>query len=783
MSLNDRRFVTQTEELLGLRGVKANRAVRYRDLAALRLDALPTLAAAIGTSDAVKDIESTLEDVQAAVDAANQAANDAAIEAQNANIAAADAQTYADGLVAQVYTDMGENFETMESSLNLIAQAQGRETSCLSDMFLVSSDWTRLTGQGTLDLLTNQLFPIGRTWQFTVGQFDQDGIWLNDAPATIWPGQTDAAGYVVEINYTLLSGSLAGAGVILTWSNASVGGDYTVAIPLSDMQAGVGVAGRSRLAQAVFLKPTDFTGTFTAHSLQVYVNENEVFAPSAAKTIQIHRINVRPATREEMGQGVVMDSVQAHLSENYLTAAGTEAAIATADLTLNASLEDTFATVQRTDTAIASIDGTVARFRNIATVNGEVRAGIEAVAFDGTGGGTGSVVKLIGDDVIAEGTLSAGRIIVHDGSGNLFPDPAFSLMSLAGWTGDGHDFMYPMANADIPGTTVRTNAPASTVLYLSNHAGQGTKTLTSPKFEARADNVFDLAFDCAVSGDSAQTHSVNLRLIYFDNTGAQLAATTGFTQAAAPASWARYSTTVVAPAGAVKAAIQIRSLDTSLTAWACATNFSVIRKRSGATLIEPSSITSGLVNTTDFNAAGLAVFGGTLQSDDFNAGTGTGWRITKAGTMNMPNAIITSAKIANAAITSAKIDDAAVNTLKLAGDSVSVIFSNTGSTNTATAGVSVSVTADYAARVLVIGYGNYLSQSSIGQLRLERSGTFLRQSRYGTDSGTVGGLVTGAMVMWSQNISAGSYTFRVEPGAGVVDGVTECTVIVIMTYR
>lgn len=780
MSLNDRRFVTQTEELLGLRGVKANRAVRYRDLAALRLDALPTLAAAIGTSDAVKDIESTLEDVQAAVDAANQAANDAAIEAQNANIAAADAQTYADGLVAQVYTDMGENFETMESSLNLIAQAQGRETSCLSDMFLVSSDWTRLTGQGTLDLLTNQLFPIGRTWQFTVGQFDQDGIWLNDAPATIWPGQTDAAGYVVEINYTLLSGSLAGAGVILTWSNASVGGDYTVAIPLSDMQAGVGVAGRSRLAQAVFLKPTDFTGTFTAHSLQVYVNENEVFAPSAAKTIQIHRINVRPATREEMGQGVVMDSVQAHLSENYLTAAGTEAAIATADLTLNASLEDTFATVQRTDTAIASIDGTVARFRNIATVNGEVRAGIEAVAFDGTGGGTGSVVKLIGDDVIAEGTLSAGRIIVHDGSGNLFPDPAFSLMSLAGWSGDGHAFMYPMAHADIPGTTIKDNAPASTVLYLVAHAGQGNKRLISPKFEALAGTEFDLAFDYAVA--SSGSHQTILRLNFFNSAGGpagiqQVSVTT------APASWQRYRATAIAPAGAVRAEIQIISVDTALTHSACATNFSVIRKRSGATLIEPNSLTTALVNTTDFNAAGLAVFGGTLQSDDFNAGTGTGWRITKAGTMNMPNAIITSAKIANAAITSAKIGDAAVNTLKLAGDSVSVIFSNTGSTNTATAGVSVSVTADYAARVLVIGYGNYLSQSSIGQLRLERSGTFLRQSRYGTDSGTVGGLVTGAMVMWSQNISAGSYTFRVEPGAGVVDGVTECTVIVIMTYR
>ena len=69
------------------------------------------------------------------------------------------------------------------------------------------------------------------------------------------------------------------------------------------------------------------------------------------------------------------------------------------------------------------------------------------------------------------------------------------------------------------------------------------------------------------------------------------------------------------------------------------------------------------VDTDSFYNAGLSVFGGTLQSENFNLAAGTGWRITRQGHMNMPNAVIDTLKIADggtraseAAITALLID-------------------------------------------------------------------------------------------------------------------------------
>lgn len=64
-----------------------------------------------------------------------------------------------------------------------------------------------------------------------------------------------------------------------------------------------------------------------------------------------------------------------------------------------------------------------------------------------------------------------------------------------------------------------------------------------------------------------------------------------------------------------------------------------------ASKIAAGAITAVKIDTVSFSAAGLAVFGGTLQSSNFNATTGTGWQITQAGNLTIPNASITSAKI------------------------------------------------------------------------------------------------------------------------------------------
>lgn len=81
-----------------------------------------------------------------------------------------------------------------------------------------------------------------------------------------------------------------------------------------------------------------------------------------------------------------------------------------------------------------------------------------------------------------------------------------------------------------------------------------------------------------------------------------------------------------------------------------------------AALFVDGTITASKLNVDSFSTTGLAIFGGTLQSNNFNLVNGTGWRLTQSGTLNLPNGIIGTAKIA----------DLSVDTLKIANRAVTV---------------------------------------------------------------------------------------------------------------
>lgn len=85
----------------------------------------------------------------------------------------------------------------------------------------------------------------------------------------------------------------------------------------------------------------------------------------------------------------------------------------------------------------------------------------------------------------------------------------------------------------------------------------------------------------------------------------------------------------------------------------------------GRTIIDGSDIKTGTVyadalDTTTMNTKGLAVFGGSMQSNNWDPAAGTGWRITNWGDMVMPNATITGAKIKNLEIDTIHIKDRAI---------------------------------------------------------------------------------------------------------------------------
>ena len=311
------------------------------------------------------------------------------------------------------------------SSMNLAAQIAGIGNGVLSDQFLEASGWGRYSGQGTLTKTANEKYPIGKTWIFNVTNTQQDGIVISASPSDLWVGAQNANGYVVEIEYSLLSGNLNGVGVILDWN--TTGPKYRSAARFIDMQANDMPSTNTRVARAVFKRPSNYTGTFASHDLFVMANSTAGgLGPLTAKQIRFHRVNVRVATEEEMGSGQVMAAVTAKLTNEYMTAVQTTQAVANAKQNVEAQLGTTNATVTKNSTALTNLNGQTAVFDLVATVNGQKQAaGLKIMAWDGNGNGSGSAIVLNAMNIIAKGTLSTDALVVGLGK-NLLIDPTFS---------------------------------------------------------------------------------------------------------------------------------------------------------------------------------------------------------------------------------------------------------------------------------------------------------------------------------------------------------------------
>lgn len=289
----------------------------------------------------------------------------------------------------------------------------------ISDPTLATAGWVRWGGQGTLQKIPNRFFETGTTWDFNVAAGRQDGMQILASPDAIWPGAKNAEAYVVEIAWSHLSGSISHTQILLDW-NTSDKGEFRVEMNLGAMQTGQ-FTSSLRHSRGLFKRPSNFSGTFSSHDLYVMASYGST---SPAVRVQFHQVLVRPASQEELGRGEVMSSVQAHLTQNFMTKATTEAAISAAETRVDASYGPTKASASRSATALANLSGSVARVKDVVTVDGQKVAGLEAVAFTDTGGVTRTAMTLHGDNTIAKGTMSA-RAFVSGVGGNLLIDPSF----------------------------------------------------------------------------------------------------------------------------------------------------------------------------------------------------------------------------------------------------------------------------------------------------------------------------------------------------------------------
>jgi hypothetical protein len=326
-------------------------------------------------------------------------------------------------------------------------------------------------------------------------------------------------------------------------------------------------------------------------------NVTTITATVARKTRTFRR-NSEPANPSN-GIDLVEGDLWFHTGENNQAYRWTGSAWA---LTADTRVAAIQSTVTTQGTALATLEGGAAAGYLIRTQAGNSVALFDMVAADGSGRTPASIIKMAADTIILEGSVGMQHLVVSDGSSNMFPDSAFLRQSFAGWVGNGVSSvdMMPREVSSIASPTMRDNAPALTCLLFQDHRGGGNRDIRGTRFKVAAGERFQLSFDYAVY--SFGYHRLSLRLRCFDRTGAVFAYPS-ITEESAPMTWRTVSGEITIPAGAVAAEIQVISWDdTAMTGWSVATNFSVVRKMTGATLITPDGITAELISAATMRA-------------------------------------------------------------------------------------------------------------------------------------------------------------------------------------
>ncbi|MCZ4269521.1 hypothetical protein O4H48_16595 [Rhodobacteraceae bacterium G21628-S1] len=422
--------------------------------------------------------------------------------------------------------------------------------------------------------LPNEVYPTGNTLHFDIGAVNA-GTYI--ANSSTWSGAQNADAYVVEVEFTLLSGAVTGAGVLLDWD---VPGDRRRQIPLSDMLRDPVTIGQVTVAQAVFTRPDMGGATFVDHDLYLMANFSSFGL--TAKNIKFHRMSVRVATNEELGQGQVASQISAAVTDEAIARASAVDALTSVLTSQQSQIDGISSSVTQQGTTLATLDGKVQAMTGLTAttvdVNGETRiSGIQATSYANPDGSGGSLLKLIGDDVVAEGTLSANKLVVGLGK-NLLGNTDFAD-GLQGWDNKGG-----------LGSS-REDASIGIRAAGSSWAGKYYPTLVVHQASAGTDGYLDItyrppmvngvapAYGVSISDNtgwveasvyaSAHRCIVELRMEFRNHNGdvlsytPLLASTTAMSDAGNPDKWPRLWGKAAVPTGAAYVTVHIRKKATN----------------------------------------------------------------------------------------------------------------------------------------------------------------------------------------------------------------------------
>ncbi|MTH61211.1 hypothetical protein [Paracoccus litorisediminis] len=175
-------------------------------------------------------------------------------------------------------------------------------------------------------------------------------------------------------------------------------------------------------------------------------------------------------------------------------------------------------------------------------------------------------------------------------------------------------------------------------------------------FRTEANHYFGVQAGETLSGEVvvlcnvATPNGFYFRIEWLDGSGNQVDQTDFAANESLSTGWKRFTGSVTVPSGVGAVKARIRLYCNNTTANWLRVGFVRIQRQTIGVDIADGAVSANHVDTVSFSASGLAVFGGTLKSDNFDAGAGTGWRITRNGTMNMPNAIVDTLQMKDGAV-------------------------------------------------------------------------------------------------------------------------------------
>ena len=325
---------------------------------------------------------------------------------------------------------------------------------------------------------------------------------------------------------------------------------------------------------------------------------------------------------------------KATIDNGFYTKASADQAIAAQIQSFDAEVEGGLkASVETHKSAIAELDDFASAFASVTVdTEGGGIAGFRAVSYENADGSGSSALELLGDQVVVPGSLTSRSLTVTDGSGNLIINGDFLSGDDRGWQYRGDNPPYFAKYSDeVSGATEEDVVPSPYMFVFSNTDSGGIRSET---FKVKPGDDLIAAFDYGAGGDSPRNVSFRVAFRFLDPNGDYLEGQewSDYSPSYSDVGWAdRYSTTTTVPEGAAYCNVQFsRDPDTADEGTGFLTNLECRRREDGRTIIKPGSVTTEEIDTDDFNANGMAVFGGQLVSDNFESGV-SGWSIWNDG--------------------------------------------------------------------------------------------------------------------------------------------------------